>query len=925
MTNEDDRHAVAAELRRQAEEVARGGAGPSPEGASSLEGLESPESLEALSPEAVRRTLHQLRVHQIELEMQNEELRRAQVERDAAKTRYFDLYDLAPVGYCTLSEKGMILEANLTAATLLGVARSALVGHPISRFILKDDQDLYYLLRKQLFATGAAQATELRMAKQDGTLFWAHLAATAANGEDGVPVGRLVLHDVTERKQREAVLTFLAQTAAGTTAEPFFDLLARYLAESLEMDFVCIDRLEGDGLTARTLSVWTDGHFEDNVTYALKDTPCGDVVGQTVCCFPANVCQFFPRDQTLQELRADSYVGATLWSHAGQPIGLIAVIGRKPLASRAQAERTLQVVSGRAAGELERLSAEEALRESGAALLEAQALLRAAMDCSPAGIAIADAPTGALRYVNDAGLLLRGGDRESVVSGVGIDQYVASWKLLDLDGSPLPADAVPLARAVRFGERCSREFVIRRTVGDDRIVWANAAPITDARGRVTAGVVVFLDVTERKKGEAAQASLEAQLRESHKMEAIGTLAGGIAHDFNNVLATILGNVELARQDLSASPLALVSLEEIRKAGSRARDLVQQILSFSRRQPTERRPTALAPVVEEAVRLLRATLPARLALEVHCDAEAPAALADANQIKQVLVNLVTNAMQAIRVGPGRIGIRLDPVTLDAALAKSHPALGAMHARHPGPAVRLAVTDDGVGMDEATRGKAFEPFFTTRAVNEGTGLGLSVVHGIVKGHDGAIVVESEPGKGSTFTLYLPAAEAVADRAAQAGAAGPGMSAGDLAVEPGGVGSVGAGGGQRVLYLDDDESLVFLVERLLERRGVRVSAFTDQLSALEALRADPARFDLVVTDYNMPGMSGLDVAREVRAIRADLPVAVASGFVDEALRTQAGAAGVREVVFKADVAEDLCDSLARLARTCGKSPAGVLAVLP
>ena len=401
------------------------------------------------------------------------------------------------------------------------------------------------------------------------------------------------------------------------------------------------------------------------------------------------------------------------------------------------------------------------------------------------------------------------------------------------------------------------------------------------------------------------------------MEAIGTLAGGIAHDFNNVLATILGNVELARQDLSASPLALESLEEIRKAGSRARDLVQQILSFSRRQPTERKPTALAPVVEEAVRLLRATLPARLTLEVHCDAEVPAVLADGNQVEQVLINLTTNAMQAIRSGPGRIGIRLDTVTLDAALAKSHPALGAMHARRPGPAVRIAVTDDGEGMDAATLGKVFEPFFTTRAVNEGTGLGLSVVHGIVKGHEGAIVVESEPGKGSTFTVYLPAAEAMDDRAAQVSAPGVGKSAGAKSAEPGGMGSVEAGGGRHILYVDDDESLVFLVDRLLKRRGFRVSGFTDQRAALDALRADPALFDLVVTDYNMPGMSGLDVAREVRAIRADLPVAVASGFVDEALRAQADAAGVRELIFKADAAEDLCEAFARLARTVGERP--------
>ncbi|MBI3376561.1 MAG: PAS domain S-box protein [Betaproteobacteria bacterium] len=417
--------------------------------------------------------------------------------------------------------------------------------------------------------------------------------------------------------------------------------------------------------------------------------------------------------------------------------------------------------------------------------------------------------------------------------------------------------------------------------------------------------VAARDITARKRAEAANRQLEAQLRESQKMEAIGTLAGGIAHDFNNILATILGNAELARQDMSANPLALESVEEIRKAGSRARDLVQQILSFSRRQPTERKRTSLAPVIEESVRLLRATLPARLVLEVHCDADVPAVLADATQIKQVVINLVTNAMQAMRGGPGRIEIRLDTVTLNAALAEAHPSLGAMHARRPGRTVRLAVSDDGPGMDAAMLERIFEPFFTTKPVDEGTGLGLSVAHGIVQGHEGAIVVDSAPGMGASFTLYLPAAET------EAGAPQPGESAGAAlkAATP------QMGGGRHILHLDDDESLVFLVKRLLERRGHRVSSHTDQRAALDALRAHPAGFDLVVTDYNMPGMSGLDVAREVRAIRADLPVAVASGFIDEALRAQAGGTGVRELIFKADAVEEFCEVVQRLVRAVGE----------
>jgi two-component system cell cycle sensor histidine kinase/response regulator CckA len=428
--------------------------------------------------------------------------------------------------------------------------------------------------------------------------------------------------------------------------------------------------------------------------------------------------------------------------------------------------------------------------------------------------------------------------------------------------------------------------------------------------RILGRVFSFTDISVRRQSEAARASLEAQLRESQKMQAIGTLAGGIAHDFNNIVAVILGNAELARQDMGASPLALQSLAEIRKAGSRGRDLVQQILSFSRRQPIERRPTALARVVEESARLLRATLPARVVLDVLCAAGLPAVMADATQLEQVLINLATNAMQAMGGRPGRIGMRLDSVLLDAAMAQT-PALAAMHARHPGRTLRLAVTDDGPGMDAPTLARIFEPFFTTKPVGEGTGLGLSVVHGIVRGHEGAILVESAPGKGTCFTLYLPAADAGTGATAEGGGRDASSAAAVTAAAP------EAGAGRRILYLDDDESLVLLVTRLLERRGYRVSGYTDQAQALAALGAEPAAFDLMVSDYNMPGMSGLEVACAAREIRADLPVAIASGFIDETLRAEADWAGVRELIFKADAVEDLCDAFARLAQAVGAGP--------
>ncbi len=439
-----------------------------------------------------------------------------------------------------------------------------------------------------------------------------------------------------------------------------------------------------------------------------------------------------------------------------------------------------------------------------------------------------------------------------------------------------------------------------RLTKDGRVipVFSSHSLIRDAAGNIVGVSVILQDMTQLKQAEAARFALEVQLRESQKMEAVGTLAGGIAHDFNNIIAAILGNAELARQDAIGSPALLESLDEISKAGRRGRDLVQQILSFSRREPTERKPILLSSVVEESVRLLRATLPARLSLQVQCDPDVPAVLVDATQIEQVIINLATNAMQAMRGMPGSIEIRLDTVMLDAAMAEANPALRTLYQKHPGRTARLTVKDTGPGMNAETLKRIFEPFFTTKPVNEGTGLGLAVVHGIVERHEGAIQADSVPGKGAAFAMYLPLA-AVAHGVPEAG---QGNTATPIAL------------GRQILYLDDDEALVFLVKRLLERRGYRVSAQTDQNEALAVLRADPAAFDLVVTDYNMPGISGLDVAREVRLIRDDLPVAVASGFIDEDLRSQAAGAGVREMIFKANAVEDFCDVVQRLIEGAG-----------
>ena len=485
------------------------------------------------------------------------------------------------------------------------------------------------------------------------------------------------------------------------------------------------------------------------------------------------------------------------------------------------------------------------------------------------------------------------------------------WPASREDGTPVP-DFQRAAHAALSSGKLQSNAVIAYRRPDGGVVWhlSNSQPLFQAGDPLPVGVfTTYTDISAHKAAEAAREALEAQLRESQKMEAMGTLAGGIAHDFNNILAAILGNVALARDDLGAAHAARQSIDEIGKAGERAKHLVQQILAFSRKQPQQFARVPMQGVVDETLAMLRATLPAGIRIEPRISAAPCVVHADATQMGQVLMNLCTNAWLAISDAghagmAGAIAVRLDEIELDSAAALRFGAVA------PGTWVRLTVSDSGKGMDAATQARIFEPFFTTRQVGEGTGLGLSVAHGIVRSHGGAIAVSSAPGKGTVFEVILPALKAEAQGTAEAAARAaeaPGAPARAPASAP-----TGTPAGQHVLYLDDEPAMVLLVKRMLTKYGYRVSAFERPAEALAAVRADPGAFDLVVTDFNMPGKSGLDVTREIAQIRASLPVVIASGYITDELRAGAAQLGVRELIYKPNTLDELCQSIARVLQT-------------
>ena len=403
-------------------------------------------------------------------------------------------------------------------------------------------------------------------------------------------------------------------------------------------------------------------------------------------------------------------------------------------------------------------------------------------------------------------------------------------------------------------------------------------------------IAVVQDITERKQAEAALQTFQDQIRQMQKMEAIGQLAGGIAHDFNNILTAILGNAEIVCANIAADHPAQPNLARILKAGNRASHLVQQILTFTHQQEFSRTAQDLAPVLHEALALLRATLPANIKLTAACETDAPPVLADATQIHQVIMNLCTNAWHALKEQPGHIAVDLAPATL------THTLLSFQTSLPPGFYARLSIRDSGCGMEPETVERIFDPFFTTKPVGQGTGLGLSVVHGIVRGHEGAIVVDSSPGQGTTFHLYFPAVETAAQTR---------ESVRTATAQP-------QGRNRHLLYLDDEEMLVELIRAKFEPLGYRVTGCTKPTEAIDAIRADPSGFDVVVTDYNMPGLSGLEVATALAQLRADLPVVVVSGYLSPTAQAAMLAAGIKEIVYKPTLLQQLGDVIARLTDT-------------
>ncbi|MGD2062531.1 MAG: PAS domain S-box protein [Nitrospirota bacterium] len=511
----------------------------------------------------------------------------------------------------------------------------------------------------------------------------------------------------------------------------------------------------------------------------------------------------------------------------------------------------------------ERSRAEEKLRK-----------LSAAVEQSPVSVIITDA-RGDIEYANP---------KFTEVTGYRLAEVLGQNPRVLKSGEMSREGYRQLWETIAAGRHWHGEFHNKKKNGE--LFWeqASISPIRDDAGAITHFVAVKEDITARKEMEAETRALEAQLRQAQKMETIGTLAGGIAHDFNNLLQAIIGYGGMVLEDTPEDSRPNAYVQHILKAAESAKDLVRQILTFSRQVNVERRPVRIDRVVNEAMVLVRATIPPSIVLQQSIDPHVNSVVAEVSEIHQLVMNLCTNASHAMRDRGGMLDVRLETVTITRELSATRRRLV------PGEYVRLRVSDTGTGIDPSHLERIFDPFFTTKGPQEGTGLGLSVVHGIVTAQGGEIVVDTALGQGTTFDIYLPPAE-------------PAEDGGDSAAPR------DATGDERILLVEDDAEVAGLVQEMLERLGYRVIRCANGAEALETVLSAPQDFDLVVTDHMMPDLTGIRLAEELRGVLPGLPIVLVTGFGEAISGEEMQDVGIREIVRKPVLGVELSRAIRRV----------------
>ena len=751
----------------------------------------------------------------------------------ASEARFRRLFETVPVAVIQSDVQGRVLMANPAALHLLGYASmEELIEASLCDFLEDTLERDAYLGR--VAEQGEISNAEILFRRKDGgritVLANCRLVQGGAAEEPRIE-GTFI--DITERKRVQQVILQIARGVAAATGAEFFHSLVERLGRALQADCALVGELApGASSRIRTRAVFTDGRRAPNFEYDLADTPCARVVGRGLCLFPRGVRELFPKDTALVDMGVEAYAGAPLFDSKGQPLGHIAVLFRRPLTDTTLVRSLIEIFAARASAELERSQAEGALRESERRfreLLETVRLVAVMLDAE-----------GNITFCNGSLLRLTGWTAAEVMGKNWFDLFVPESVRGDV--KRMFAQGVAASNLPEHYENA----MLTRAGASILIVWDNTL-LRSPEGEIVGTASLGRDVTEQR-------ALEERYRQAQKLESVGRLAGGIAHDFNNLLTVINGySYFLLQSAVPQSPIA-EGLAEISNAGEKAAALTQQLLAFSRRQVLRPQLLDLNSVVLDAVKMLDRLIGEDIELVTHLDPSPARVRADAGQMHQVVMNLAVNARDAMPYG-GKLIIESANVAVGDDVLPPEPGLPS------GAYVLLSVSDTGMGMTQEVREHAFEPFFTTKASGIGTGLGLSTVYGIVEQSEGRIFLHSEPGRGTTIRMYLPAVQQPLE---------------PLAAPPQAARST-CQGTETILLVEDQPDVRKLIGSVLAGLGYRVLTASHGDEALALAQQGSAPIHLLLTDVVMPGMTGFELAARLAAFRPEIRTLYMSGYSD------------------------------------------------
>jgi PAS domain S-box-containing protein len=888
--------------------------------------------------------LEELALCRIMLDLQKEELLRERQSAEQVRAKCARIYDTLPVPCFTLTEDGTITQANLHAASLFDSEPHLLIKKSFMDFVVEEWRDEFLLHCRKAIGSGQREACELRLKQKEGPAFDA-LVESIAEKDGGVDLVHSVVTDITALRDAKEAFRETAERLRDTLesiADGFITVDKNWRLTYVNSE---ADRLLAGGRkTLLNKVVWKDvasrlvgsvihsqlkKAMDERVTVAFETESIRSQQLLDVRVYPSKYgLSIYFRDITKRKkaeeaLRASEKRYRHLVEAAREGIWVMDTEGATILVNTRMAEMlgySPDEMAGRNCLDFvaheDRPLMENRLERLKKGIKEEFDFSFICKDGSPGWMHVSANPifnkvgesevcAGSLSLVSDIGrkkqarqerarletAIKSAAEGFTVISKDYVIRYanpafcrMTGYKRKELVGKKIeilgkgPGDEAfyeRIWRAINSGRAWSGCLTGKRKDGMlfDREV--TVSPVKDDEGNVVEFVAVSRDVTKERL-------LEAELRQSQKMEAVGTLAGGIAHDFNNILAAIIGFAEITLEDLPKDHPVAPFVAHILNSGIRGRDLVRQILTFSRRGEKQFKPLLLAPIVEETTKLLRASVPASIEIRRNIANEPSLVLGDPIQVQQILMNLVANAAYAIAHKPGIIEISLSDVEIPPSSEE-----GSVAGLDRGQYAKLTVQDNGPGIEPQIIDRIFDPFFTTKEPGKGTGMGLAVVHGIVKNMKGTITVSSTVGEGTTFEVYLP-------HISSKPSMGPARE------------TPVSGGRERILFVDDEEALAEIVKEMIGRLGYRVEIKTDSIDALETFERHPHEYDLVITDQAMPRMTGTQLARKMLAIRSDIPIILCSGFSEVVSAEEAKAAGVTQFVMKPIVRRDFAKSI-------------------